>query len=265
MSAMYALAEEPGYLSILLIGQDDAAETMVGVGEHPYGRADAIIVVTLNLSTGSVRMLSVDRDYMISLPDQGGTKLCLAHYLGGPQLLLEQVNELLGLQVDRYALIDKPSMGKVVTKLGGVTIDVRQEDLKETGLRKVGRQKLNGRQVIQYMGRRQVVNGGVTDVDRNERQRIALSAIMDEAYGRGLEGMVSFAEAVLPLMESNITPDDILGAAAVALRGGLSEPQEDRTPTAEARQPRFIPGHSVVYLDDMEAERERVQRFLYQE
>lgn len=256
------LAQPEGFLSILLIGQDDATSASIEKGQIQYGRADALVVATLNLSTGEIAMLSIDRDYSIALPNQPKTKLCLANVLGGPQLTLEKVNELLGLDLSLYAMVSEADMGKIVGKLGGVTIDIREKDLAATGLRKTGQQKLSQQQAISYMAGRDMddVSG---DVERNDRQRIVLNAIMEQTFASGLEGMLSFAEAVLPLMETNIALMDVLGAASTVVSTGLSSPRQGRSPEKEQRLTSAAAGHFVVYVQDMAQETVRVHAFLY--
>lgn len=258
-----SLAEPQGYLSILLIGEDDASRKTVEKDESEYGRADAILVATLELATGRVRMLSIDRDWEIELPGQGPTKLCLANYLGGPELLVEQVNALLGLDIALYAMIDKADMGKVVERMGGVTIDISKEDMRYVDIRQTGPQKLDGAQVVNYMGSREMdLTSG--DVERNERQRIVLAAIMEQVFSGGATGMMAFADAVLPLMTTNITLSNILSVVSSVVATGLSRPVQARSPEAANRLKRFAGGHDVVYVDDMAAETARVQAFLYE-
>ena len=245
LAASGACAQSPEFLSILLIGQDDAAQASVEKGAIQYGRADALIIATLNLSSGEIRMLSIDRDYLIELPNQPETKLCLANVLGGPELTLEKVNGLFGLDVHLYAMVTKADMGKIVGKLGGVTIDIREEDLAVTGLKKTGVQTLSQKQAIAYMGARDM-DDTTGDVERNDRQRIVLNAIMEQTFAGGMEGMLSFAEAVLPLMETNISLMDILGAASTVVTTGLRTPTQSRTPQKEQRLTRTTRGHIVV-------------------
>lgn len=257
-----ALAERDGYLSILLIGEDDVKGMSGAKGKAAYGRADAILIAALNLGDGSMRMLSVDRDYHVTLPGQGDTKLCLVNYLGGPDALLAQVNALFGLSVDRYAMVNKADMGRIVGKLGGVEIEIRQEDLAATGLRKAGVQKLTQAQAVAYMSGRQE-DDEAGDVWRNERQRIVLTAVMRQVFGRGLEGIMTFAQAVLPLMRTNIQAAEIMNAAAAVLRTGVTAPAQDRSPAPDQRRVKYVKAHNVVYVEDMEAEAARVQEFLY--
>lgn len=257
-----ASAERAGYFSVLLIGEDDAVKDDMNPQEAEFGRADALIIGMINLSTGEMRMLSVDRDYAIELADQGITKLCIANYFGGPEVVLEKVNELFDLEISCYAMVTKPDMGKIVTKLGGVTIDIRKQDLKPSGLRKAGKQKLSGKQVIAYMGKRNVEDLE-SDVARNERQRIVLSAIMDKMFSQKPADMLKTVQEVIPLVKTNVSLPDVLSLLAFIRAQEISRPLQERTPRLEDRLVKFQNFHSIVYVEDMQAEIERVKEFLY--
>lgn len=252
------------HVTILLVGQDEAAERTLEIGESAWGRADAIIVATLSRTTGDVRMLSVDRDWRVSTPEQGDTKLCLVNYLGGPERLVREVNALLGLDVSLYAMVSKGDMGKIVDSMGGVEVIVDAGDLAATGLRQTGLQRLTGAQAVAYMGtREQDLQSG--DVERNERQRVVLEAIMGQVFATGMQGMLTFAEAVMPLMETNVTLKDIIDVASVVAAGNISRPRQERSPREADRLKTFAGAHDVVYVADMPAEIARVQAFLYAE
>lgn len=268
LSALASGSGDDAYLSVLLIGQDTADKTTVQKGAVSNGRADAIVLAVLHLETGDVRLLSIDRDYRIDLPQHGGeTKLAIANFFGGPELVIEQVNTLLGTNIKRYALIDISAMGKVVGKLGSVEIEIREEDLeveeiRNAGIRTPGVHALKQSQVIAYMRSRQLEDTA-SDVGRNERQRIVLEAIIKQVFSRGFEGLLQFAEAVLPLMESNLSLMEIMGAATRVFTTGLGEVRQGRTPEAKDRFETVVKAHIVVYARDMDVEIDRVHQFLY--
>lgn len=255
-------AERDGFLSILLIGEDEAASTVIGQSGGANGRADAMILATLSLRNGAVRMLSIDRDYHIVIPGKGDNKLCIANFFGGPDLQLQMVNELLDLDVRLYAMVRREDMGKIIQKLGGVEIDIQEEDLKPTGLRKAGRQKLNGTQAIAYMAGRDMSENN-SDIGRNDRQRVVLRAILEQTLAGGMNGMLAFADAVLPLMQTNVGLSDVFGAVMSLSGVGFGGHAEDRTPLRQERRVRFVRSHEVVYVQDMQAEIDRVHAFLY--
>ncbi len=266
LGAISVRAEQEGYFTVLLIGADDAAQRDVQAGEvQHYGRADAILIAQLDLTRHKAQVLSIDRDYLIELPDQGVTKLCIAHYFGGPEALVAQVNQLFSLDIHYYAMIEREDMGRLVDKLGGITVDVRKEDLKPTGLRKAGKQKLRGKQAVAYMGKRNI-DDLTSDVARNERQRIVLETIMEVLLAQPMTKLTKTVQALLPLVQTNIGAMDILAllpqSAALDDMAGI---EQDRTPLPEDRLVRFENMHSVVYVANMEQEIERVRAFLYHE
>lgn len=254
-----ALAE---HLSILLIGQDDAASYAAPGQSASFGRADAMLIATLDLQTGDTRLLSVDRDYQITLDGHGETKLSIANYFGGPEAQLRAVNDLLGLSVPLYAMVGKSQMGEIVDAMGGVTVDVTADELSGSSLTQTGPQRLTGAQAVAYMGERTMDGSG--DAGRNERQRKVLSAILEEAFSGGAQSTLSFVQSVLPMMESNITLQDAMRVLSALMLTDVSLPRQDRTPRMSDRMWRVTNGHEVAYVQDMDAERARVYAFLYE-
>lgn len=260
-SANGAVAERDGFFSVLLIGQDTAAEESVKGAEVSYGRADAILLAVLDRQQGEARLLSIDRDYRVDAADGGVTKLSLVHVGGGPEALVSAVNALLSLEVERYAMVDKAAMGAIVEGLGGIELYVGEAEREALGLKAAGRQRLTAQQAVDYASLRD--RGSDGDIDRNERQRAVLKAAMDEVSARGMAGMMALAETLLPLVDTNLTLLEILGVGGELLTAGLPGLAQGRTPEAADRVVSAVKGHSVVTAADMAAEVRRVHAFLY--
>lgn len=252
-AVLSALAERDGYLSLLLIGQD---EPEAGATNGP---ATAIVIAALNLTNGSTRLLSVDSNYRA--PQETSTvRLSDAHAFGGSRALLTLVNTLFDLPIDYYALVSKGDMAEIVGALGEVTVDVREEDLAPSGLEKAGPQLLNREQTVRYMTG---IGGEAGESGRAERQRRVLTAIMEQVFSRGYDGMLIFAKAVLPIMKTNIPITKIMSAAAAVLLNGLSAPMQDKTPPGDAAWQVPDDGSLACTPEQLAAEAMRVDAFLY--
>ena len=92
-----ALAEEKNVINILLLGTDRVGDQVTG--EEEMSRSDAIYVLNINKESGEVKLLSIERDYLVTLPDETKNKLATATYFGGPQLSMNEVNELFNLDI----------------------------------------------------------------------------------------------------------------------------------------------------------------------
>ncbi len=258
---MHAVAEN-GFFTLLLMGADEGAEE--ALVEAQYGRADAVMLVSINQTTGEVRMMSVERDYRVDLPGVGPTKLCIASYMGGPQAVLDAVNEMFGLQVDRYALISPEGIQAVVDAIGGVDVEIEKTDLYITkpnlkkAFKKAGMQHLKGEQVRAYVRTRTQDSDPV----RNERQRKALVAIYKKAMSSGMEQLMDFVKAAFPHVDTNVELTDALFLVQPVLQGGAQDPAYARSPMTSFQQKR-VKLHKLIVLDDPAAETQKVHEFLY--
>lgn len=110
--------DEP--FTVLLLGQDNRP------GEEA-ARADTIIVARIDPENDKVWMLSIPRDTRVEIPGRGTQKINAATFYGGPSLMVETVQDFLGIPVNHYMDIDFDGFIKVVDSLGGVWIDVETE------------------------------------------------------------------------------------------------------------------------------------------
>ncbi|MDO8848139.1 MAG: LCP family protein [Coriobacteriia bacterium] len=110
--------DEP--FTVLLLGQDNRP------GESA-ARADTIIVARIDPENDKVWMLSIPRDTRVEIPGYGTDKINAATFHGGPALMVDTVEEFLGIPVNHYMDIEFDGFIQVVDSLGGVWIDVDAE------------------------------------------------------------------------------------------------------------------------------------------
>lgn len=172
--------------NILLIGNDSRGEDR--------GRSDSMILLSINSSTNKINMVSLMRDTYVQIPGYGGNKLNAAYSYGGPELLMDTIEENFYIDVDDYVSINFTSFAGLVDAVGGVEIEVNDEeaaainvllDSKEgvslfgqpdssDYLDGAGTYKLSGKQALCYARLRKVGNA---DFERTERQRKVLTEI----------------------------------------------------------------------------------------
>ena len=97
--------KENGVVNILLIGSDSRTE-----GDD--GRSDAMILLSVSSKTRTIHMTSLLRDMYVDIPGRDGNRLNAAYSFGGPELLLETVKQNLGIEVNRYAVVNFQAFAK---------------------------------------------------------------------------------------------------------------------------------------------------------
>jgi LCP family protein required for cell wall assembly len=171
----------------LLVGNDGRGDLTreerdrLGTGSSEGQRTDSIILVHVPSGDGPRALISVPRDSYLSIPGQGENKVNAAFAIGGPELLVETLEQRTGLRIDGYAEIGFAGFAGVVDSLGGVEICVPfdMDDPQAHINLEEGCQTLDGPTALGYVRARYSDPRG--DLGRAERQRQFLGAIMDKA------------------------------------------------------------------------------------
>jgi LCP family protein required for cell wall assembly len=87
-------------------------------------RADTLMLV--RAGGGSFKKLSIPRDVLAEIPDQGSGKINSAYANGGAALQIQTVEQFLGINVDHVVLLDFQGFGEFIDAIGGVTVNVTE-------------------------------------------------------------------------------------------------------------------------------------------
>lgn len=256
MAAPCAWAEEDA-ISILLIGEDMASKESLDK-DAQWGRADAVIVASMSRTDGSIRLLSIDREYAVELEGHGTSKLNIACYFGGPRLVMEKVNELLELDLSLYASVTKDEMATMAGLIGKIDVYIGEEDLYiDRSFKKPGVYALSKRQVVKYMAQRAQDD----DAHRNQRQRAVLTAVFQKLLAMKPSEVMALLPKAMAVMDSNLDAASALQMALTVFSHGFQEPRQMRTP--EAAGSAVVNSIRVTVVEDMDSEIQRVHAFLY--
>ena len=103
---------------------------VLGVDERPSeedtGRSDTLFVVMLDSDNNNVSLLSVPRDTRVKIPGYGWDKINHAFAFGGHKLTQQTTEELLGIRINNYVMIDFKGFKGLVDAIGGVDIEVEK-------------------------------------------------------------------------------------------------------------------------------------------
>jgi LCP family protein required for cell wall assembly len=178
-------ADQPGK-TFLLVGSDSRAgltraeRTQLGTGSARGQRTDTIMLVYVPL-TGKPALISVPRDSYVDVPRNGKNRINAAYAFGGPELLVQTVEENTGLRVDGYMEIGFGGFVNVIDALDGIRMclpkAIKDRD-SHLDLPK-GCQTLSGTEALGYVRMRKADPRG--DIGRVERQREMLAAVADKA------------------------------------------------------------------------------------
>lgn len=201
---------------VLLIGSDARpGEAIDGV------RADSIHIVSFNPTTKRSTILGFPRDSWVPIPGYGTSKINGAMTVGGPDLLVQTIEELTGVTIDYWALTWFEGFIQLINDIGGLEFDVpfaTSDPYYSFADFQPGIQKLNGVQALQWARNRHGLPSG--DFGRSENQgrlMVAALAQLRENAGKDLGALLTYIAAGLRSTRSALPFDQILGLAFAAI------------------------------------------------
>ncbi len=220
--------------TILAVGLDVRApdQTTGLAGTDPGAarrgdRSDTIMLVRINTKTRSAAIVSIPRDCWVPIPGHGHMKINAAYSLGGPSLLIRTVEQLTGVRVDHFMVIDFAGFKSIVDYLGGVDVQVATGTTDLGGVRfQPGSNHLDGTRALAFVRQRYGLPGG--DLDRIRRQQSFLRAVLTKVAATDAAGDPVRTYRLLDAITVAVTVDDTytnaelraLALEAVRLRGG---------------------------------------------
>ena len=234
--------------SLMMVEKSEGLSPTDGLPGSPYNllvlgvdtlsegaqRSDTMMIASV--SGGGVKLTSLQRDLMVSIPGHGQAKLNAAFAYGGPELTLRVVNETFGMNLVRYVVVDFTALVKMVDALGGVEVDVTEAEREQINknVRYSGRvfaplgyayeeltvcgenTHLSGLQALGYARIRKIDS----DFVRTSRQRTVISAMLDALKARPWR-LVSFARAALQGIDTNLSAVELVSLGEKAIVGGV--------------------------------------------
>ncbi len=250
-----------GRLTVLILGSDER-EGVVGT------RTDAIIVATIDPTSGKVAMVSLPRD-TVNVPIAPGVtypgriNALFWEYerkLGKAKPALKRVKKELayafGTEIDYYAMVAFDGLVRLVNSIGGinVTLDEKFVDksmhIGDKGLKlKAGKRQLDGKRALAFSRSRHTS----TDYDRSLRQQQVLTAAAAKVRKRGAEqlsGLVEVARSKL------VTDMPYRAAPALLELAATADLEKVKSVVLEpGRYARELPGTYTITLRVLETQK----------
>lgn len=251
--------EESYVKNVLVIGTDTRDPS------EEQGRSDSMILVSMNSRTKEITMTSFMRDVYVEIPNNGYGKLNAAYSYGGPELLMDTLEENYDISIDDYVMITFAACAKMIDAVGGVKLELsddeaqavneilisevneimgddREDDLLSSG----GTLTLDGKQALSYSRIRYVGNA---DFERTERQRMVMQQVMQKATKNPFR-LASICMSALPEMTTNLSAGELYGyAVTTPLKLATSDLKQQRIPEDGTFSGVNIDGEDVLQID----------------
>lgn len=207
-------------VNILIIGNDYRKES----GYNAGGLTDTMIIGTMDMKHGTLKLTSLMRDLVVDIPGHGKNKLNAANSFGGVELLYKTIATNFNIELDGYVEIGFKAFQDIVDKVGGVEVELTESEVeylnstnyirkKKYRNVKVGKQVLNGSQALGYCRIRKkgtTVNGLRDDYGRTWRQRTVINGVFDKVKKLPMSDWMDIANSVFENVTTDLTNDQII-------------------------------------------------------
>ena len=184
------------------------------------GRSDSILILTIDKVSNKLKVSSIMRDAYVYIPGHGNDKITHAYAYGGPQLAVKTLNENFDLDIQEFATVNFESFPEIIDALGGIDIEITQEEI-DTSINinshiqhlnvlngtnspyitTPGFQHLDGTQALAY-ARIRYTEGG--DAARTQRQQIVLNALIEKLKETPATQYTTLLNKFLPLVKTSL-------------------------------------------------------------
>lgn len=184
--------------------------------------ADTIMIASVNTQDSTIKLTSVLRDTYIEFEGYNPNKINAFLSLGGANTLVNVIEDKYRIKIDGYAYINFESFEKIIEYLGGIAIELGEEEAKYLNTTNYisnpanrtvtpGWNELNGNQALGYCRIRLVktVGGANDDYGRTLRQRRVIKAIFNKYKSKGLLDLIRISNNTLSHVKTNVTQRQI--------------------------------------------------------
>lgn len=278
-------------LNILLVGTDERTEAVNDADAFTHlnqldgtedttefsdnARADSMILVSLDIKDHIIRLVSIERGTAVPILLDGyeGQYDWITHTFryGGAKLTMKTIEDCFNVQVDHYVRVNFNSFVQIVDAVGGVDIDITDQEAKALNWEvpsnsmlivnhvDPGLNHFDGYTALQYARLRKIDN----DWKRVERQRTVIQAVLNQVQNASVVELDNLLNTVLPLIQTNFTKSEI-AALLVQLPGFLGcDVQQMSLPLQGTYGIRTGMDNRLMYDPDWVVNIKALQDFLY--
>jgi LCP family protein required for cell wall assembly len=260
-------------MTILVVGSDTRAGdtgadvAQFGTGSQVAGqRSDTIMLVHVDPASTRATLLSIPRDLWVPIPGKGYSQRINTTFDTGPDLLVQAIEQDLGIPIDHYVEVNFQSFRQIVNAVGGIKEYFPTPVRDAYSLLRIpapGCYTLNGDMALSFVRARHYeykVNGhwvfeAESDLARIKRQQAFIKKTIAKAQGSGLTNPLEINK-IVGSVTNNLTLDQQFSQSLLLSLGKrFRSLSPDSLPTATLpTTPTVINGADVLILQQPSAQ-----------
>lgn len=208
-----------GITNIAFFGVDTRDDT-------DTGRSDAMLILSVDVIHGDMKMTSLLRDSKVPIEGHGETKLNHAYAYGGPELAVKTINQVFKTDVKEFVTVNFNQLSDIVDAVGGVTLEISEAEKNEINrmldedfpgsphLESSGTTVLDGHQAISFSRIRSLDS----DNARTDRQQEVLNGIFASVQNMGFWQYPRFIHNFAAIVDTSLSSLDVLKLMPIMVR-----------------------------------------------
>ena len=241
----HSYAHKDGIKNILILGSDARP------GEN-VSRTDSMMILTIDNVNDSLKITSLARDAFVNIPGYGYSKLTHAYAYGKEKLLIDTIESNFEIDLDDVVLINFQSFISIIDAIGGVTVDVTEDEMAEMNkfipetykwsenpdkgemklITKAGSQKLNGYQALSFAR----IRKNDSAFGRDNRQRMIVSNLLKEIKNTSKLKYPFLIKAAAPYISTNMSTTKMIKYGIDVLRIGTGSIKQMEFPIVSSEK-----------------------------
>ena len=136
--------------------------------------ADSIHLIGINPKKRAASIVGIPRDSYVEIPGQGTSKINDSLFLGGPELVVQTLEQLAGVEVEHWFLTSFEGFRHMIEEVGGLEVEVPYavSDSASGASLEAGLQRLDGPNALAFARNRKSTPNG--DFSRTENQGLMI-------------------------------------------------------------------------------------------
>ena len=196
---------------VLVIGSDARPDQAID-----SQRADSLHILAINPAEHKATIVGIPRDSFVDIPGHGQNKINSALFYGGPELVVQTVEQLTGLKMDYWAMTGFASFEAMVDQVDGLVVDVpfAMNDADSKAFFEPGVQRLDGDNALAFARDRHDLPAG--DLGRSENQgrlMVAALAQLKKEFNQDPARMFAWVSSFMRNATTRLSLDDVLDLA----------------------------------------------------
>lgn len=244
--------------NVLLVGTDSRDP------DADMGRSDSMMLLSFNQREGKATAVSFLRDCLVDIEGHGKSRLGHTYAYGGVGLTINTLNQVFGLDIQKYITINFDNLVNVIDELGGIEVTLTEEEAeyyRSNGMPDIqaGKVTLTGSQALVHARNRSLDS----DFGRTRRQRDVMYGVYQKVLEkRDPATLMSLINYCVTQVNTNMSVGEIYETATAVLAVDNLQAQQAVVPMDGSYSSINYEGMAVLDID-VEANSQHIHELLY--